>query len=666
MRMGCTPRVPFILPFALLLVSAGAVHGNPQAHGEEREPRREARVIREGIAVEFSLAPVAGRKKKSQEVREGEDVVVQFRITDATTGSPATGLRPAAWMDAPTGGQRTEADACRQKVQSFLQGSLRSRPEIDLNTYYVLALNREPNISVIDPLLGFGTSKLLALIPLKSPGEDWVLTRDGKRLFVSMPLVNQVAVVDTTTWKVVANIDAGFRPTRLSLQPDGKYLWVANDAEGRTGGKGGVTVIDTGELKVAARIRTGAGPHEVALTDDDRYAFVTNSRDGTLSVIDVQALAKVKDISIGPLPAALAFSPLSQAVYVVLEGEGTIVVVDARDHTVVTRIGARPGLRAIRFVPDGRWGFVLNGKDHVAQILDASTNRLLHTVEVGKGPDQVSFTRYYAYIRSTASEAISMIALSGLGQEGAVPVFRFSAGQKPPDASSPIGVAPVLFPAPEGNAVLVANPADKIIYYYTEGMAAPMGSFQNYRREPRGVLVVDRSLRETAPGMYATTVRLTRSGNYDVAFLLEAPRILHCFALSVDPNPAIKGKGKRVAVQVELLLQEREIPVGENVRLRFRLTDPSTNQPRVGLKDVGVLALLAPGTWQKRAWAQSGGDGIYEVTVAVPRSGVYYLFVQVPSLQVRFNDLPPLILQATGEKPPSAVSTSERTRGEPR
>ena len=32
--------------------------------------------------------------------------------------------------------------------------------------------------------------------------------------------------------------------------------------------------------------------------------------------------------------------------------------------------------------------------------------------------------------------------------------------------------------------MIVANPADKMIYYYTEGMAAPMGSFQNYRRVP--------------------------------------------------------------------------------------------------------------------------------------------------------------------------------------
>ncbi len=90
-----------------------------------------------------------------------------------------------------------------------MQGSLRSRPDVDLNAYYLLALNEEANISVIDPLLGFGGSKLLTMVLLKSPGEDWALTSNRSKLFVSMPLVNQVAVVDTTTWKVITDVRTG-------------------------------------------------------------------------------------------------------------------------------------------------------------------------------------------------------------------------------------------------------------------------------------------------------------------------------------------------------------------------------------------------------------------------------------------------------------------------
>ena len=73
---------------------------------------------------------------------------------------------------------------------------LSARPDVDLNTYYVLALTKEPSILVIDPRVGFSTSKLYAAVDLAAPGADWVQSRNGERIFVTMPSVNQVAVVD--------------------------------------------------------------------------------------------------------------------------------------------------------------------------------------------------------------------------------------------------------------------------------------------------------------------------------------------------------------------------------------------------------------------------------------------------------------------------------------
>ena len=134
---------------------------------------------------------------------------------------------------------------------------MRARPDVDLNSYYLLALNKSADISVIDPLLGFGGSKLLTLVMMKSPGEDWVLTRDGELLFVTLPLIDQVAVINTRSWKVLIYVDVGPKPARIIVQPDQQYIWVAND-----GDDGGVTVIDVANLKVAAKISTSAGEHD--------------------------------------------------------------------------------------------------------------------------------------------------------------------------------------------------------------------------------------------------------------------------------------------------------------------------------------------------------------------------------------------------------------------
>jgi hypothetical protein len=88
------------------------------------------------------------------------------------------------------------------------------------------------------------------------------------------------------------------------------------------------------------------------------------------------------------------------------------------------------------------------------------------------------------------------------------------------------------------------------------------------------------------------------------------------------------------------------IPAGEDNRLRFKVTDAVTGQPRADLKDMGVLVFLAPGVWQQRFWASPVGGGVYEVSFVPPQAGVYYLYFQCPSLGVGFNQLPHLMLQA--------------------
>ena len=601
------------------------------------------KIEREGVEIEFTIEPIA-EPGKPAELMEAREAVVRFKIQDKTSKTPLSGVKPAVWLT-----QRdesgTDEQACREKVQSFLQGSLRSRPDVDLNAYYVLALNEEANISVIDPLLGFGSSKLLTLVMLKSPGEDWVQKNSEEKLFVSMPLANQVAVVDTNTWKLITNIDAGLNPVRVGLQPDARYLWVGNDAAAPSK-QSGVTVIDTTTLKVVAQLETGNGHHEISFSDDSRFAFITNETDGTLSVVDVQKLAQVKNLKTGTPATSAAFSKLGNALYLVNEREGTITVVDMRSQQIATRIQAKPGIKNVRFAPGGRWGFVPNAKENVVYVVDASTSRLAYTIRVDEGPDQVAFTKAFAYIRSSGSTEISMVRLSTLNNQP--DVTKFPSGQNAPaDAPVKESVADVIVPAPEGNSVLVANPADRIIYYYSEGMAAPMGSFQNYRRKPRGLMVIDRSLRETSSGVYSTTTKLPKSGIYDVAFLLDSPRVTHCFSAEAKPNPDVTRE-KQVAIRVEYLNTDQPLRVGENYKLRFKVVDTTTRKAKSDLKDVRVLTMLSSGIWQKRDFARAAGNGVYELDIKVPQTGSYFIFVESRSQGVSFRQLPYLTLHGKG------------------
>ena len=621
------------------------------------------KIERGGVEVEFTIEPVKETTQQSTnaaEVMEAKEAVVRFKIHDKATKTPLSGVKPAVWLSQRDG--ETNEQQCKDKVQSFLQGSLRSRPDVDLNAYYLLALNQEANISVIDPLLGFGTSKLLTLVMLKSPGEDWVQQTSDDKLFVSMPAANQVAVVDTRTWKVVANIDTGLKPARVRLQPDQRYLWVGNDGAAGNGAASGqpsgVTIIDTATLKVAGQVTTGNGHHELEFSSDNRFAFVTNEADGTVSVIDIPKLAKIKDLKTGAAATSMAFSTLGNALYVVNEADGAITAVDVRSLETETRMQLKPGIRSVRFAPGGRWAFVPNAKENVVYVFDASTNKLAHIISVDNGPDQIAFTDVFAYVRSAGSTEVSMIRLSTL--TGQPDLAKFPGGQTVPEQSrTAASIADVIVPAPEGNSVLVANPADGVIYYYSEGMAAPMGSFQNYRREPRAVMVVDRSLREATAGVYTTTTKLPKSGVYDVAFLLDSPRITHCFNAEAKPNPDV-AREKQVALRIEYLNKDTQLRVAESYKLRFKIVDNATAKAKSDLKDVRVLTLLSSGAWQKRDFAKPVGEGVYELDIKVPQTGLYLVFVESRSQGVSFRQLPYLTLQTTASTTNSAAKEGDK------
>ena len=347
-----------------------------------------------------------------------------------------------------------------------------------------------------------------------------------------------------------------------------------------------------------------------------------------------------KTIKVGAGPVAMAFSSLSKALYVASE-DGTITVVDGARQEILTLMKTQPGLRSLSLQPDGRFGFAVNPAVNAAFVFDLTSNKVIHSVPVGPGADQITFTKQFAYVRSSASEFVNMIKLADLGKEAAL--SRFPAGQKAPKESATYSPANAIVPAPEEGSVIVANPADKMIYYYTEGMAAPMGSFQNYRRVPKALLVLDNGLRETARGIYSTTIRLDAPGFYDAVFLLDSPRTVHCFDFRVDDDPG-RPKPTRPALVVQQLTSESPV-VGESYNLRFRLIDHTSGEGKPNL-DLHVLVFLAPGIWQDRLPAKSLGDGVYEINFVPPQPGVYYVHFRIPSLDVPYSQIFPLALEA--------------------
>ncbi len=627
---------------------------------EEASAGHPARVVREGIVVEFSYEPAA-KKTAGGKVREGEFADVRFRMTDETTGRPIRSLRPGAWMDIekPLGPPGKAPLDCRQKIPLYLQGIVGIQPMIDLNGYFVLVLNEEPSIYVIDPFVGItGRTNLYASIPLREPGTDWAKSRDEKRFYVTQSNSGKVAVIDAETFKLTSEIHAGYNPVRVALQPDGQLLWVGND--GKDGGDGGLTAIDATTLETVASIPTGKGHHELAFSPDSRFVYATNRAVGTVSVIDVRERKKIRDVKTGPQPISLDYSVDAGAVYVADGREGTLSVLDGKTHDVAATIRAKPGLGPIRFTPDGRWGLVLNSRENAVHVLDTSTNRIVHTVPVGEEPYQMTLTRSFAHVRCLRSERVYMINLLELGKETPPPVNYYPVGSAAPGEVPDVGLAPGIVGATGESEVLVVNPADKTTYFYMEGMNAPMGNFRGYGHSPRAVETTSRSLKETEPGAYTARVRMPVAGSYDVALFLETPRLVQCFTVTAEANPEAR-KG-RTSYGIEFLEKDRFFPANDNVGIRFRLADDRTGRGMEGLKDVLVVYILAPGRHRAQTLAREVGDGVYEATLSLRDAGAYYVYVAVPSRKIHFDDLVQFSLLAKAKGAPGLPHAAEEGR----
>ncbi len=598
--------------------------------------------VYEGIEVELSIEPTG--HGKPLEIRQGENVRFLFSIRDTTTHLPVSGLFPAAWVQRRSDLERSEsADdrTCQEMVEAFISGGLFSRADLDLNVYHVLSLNQDHTISVVDPLFGFGGSKLLTLIGLPGPGKDWVKMERASKLFVSLPESNQIALIDTSSWTIATLMPQVNQPTRLFLQPDEHFVWAIVP--------GGVAVFSTAPFTFQYLIPTGRGAHEIAFSPDNRFAYVANAGDGSLSVVDLREYRVVKTLATGEQPTSVAYDARAEALYVA-HASGKIVCIDGEAHEVYRTLSTEPGLTQVRFAPAGRWGFVIHPDRDRLSILDSSLDRIVQTGIVAKSPNEITFSDNFAYLRHRDVATMTLVALDApaLGKQGQpISVVETPAGdQAPGSVSTP---ADTIVQAPGASAVLVANAKDKAIYFYKEGMAAPMGQFNNYDREPRAVLVVDRSLKErSSPGVYETIGKLEHSGSHDVVYFTDAPRMSLCFELPVEPAPVgdeREENGYVIAVRpVDRVV--RDLSVGEATEFRFRLVEESGESFAESLQ---AYIFQMSGSWRTRKPVEFLSSEVISAKFTPPTAGIYQLRLESRSPNVIINPSQKFIYRATSK-----------------
>ncbi|MFW6193266.1 MAG: cytochrome D1 domain-containing protein, partial [Gemmatimonadota bacterium] len=607
-------------------------------------------------------------------VREGEHVELHLEVTREPGGEPVGSDPPAVWIDHRRQEESTDTEACRARVADYLKEKMEHRAVEDLNSYYVLALNRGNNISVLSPFFGMGSTQTVTTVRLPGEGADWALGPDERFLYVTIPERNLVAVVSTDTWDVVDELSVETRPVRIRPGPDRERLWVSLDGGGA---RSGIAVIDVARREVVDRVEAGPGPHRVAFSPDASTAWIASEGAGTVTAVDAESIEELSVLETGPAPASLDVSPVSGRLYVVDREDGSVTLVDLESREVALRMEGTPGKSLVRFDPSGRWGFLLNPSAEEVLVLDAEEDRIRHGFEGEGEPYAVGFTEGFAYIRARGIVDVAMISLQSLrpgggdafardfrseGQEmtsgSGLRAVSFPAGQTPPGTRGAVGPASPFAQAPhKHDAVYVAAPADKALYYYhyMEGMPTPSGTLKTYTFEPKAALVVGRDVDEVGPGQFRAVVEAPPKGDYDLVFALDAPRVIHCFPFSVAEAPEMAGKLQDIELKMEAL-DRTVLAAGETSTLRFRLIERGSGDLRPGLD--ARMRVTSPTGYADVLDVISQEDGTYAVDLRPPSAGVYYLTVGLPEMQKGHLDTYPLVIRAVDD-PADAAAREE-------
>lgn len=589
------------------------------------------RQVHGGIAVEFRFEPLKPSASSTEMLNRSLTGLTRLSFTDATSGRAFQGVRPAAWIAARRSQQVANELSCEDKARQFTAGSLGSRADIDLNSYRLVTLNQDNTVAFINPFVSLQNSKLESIVQLPGRGYDWVLVPDHHRLLVSLRDRDTVAVLDTNTRKVLREIPfpAGSRPTRVALDPDGRRVWVGLD------GRNELAIIDVAAMADRARVPVGRGLHTLAVAADRDWIFITNSEDDTVSIIDRRREAKIADVPVGKTPVAIAWSPTAQRLASMALNGGTLHMIDPTKAAVVATVPLAPGVVELGLFDQGRYVLAVNQFQNRVTLVDLAIPVVKGSIDVTSKPDQIVFSREFAYVRGQGTANIHVINLhearSGRLQSVSVPMGQYA----PQDAPESINLANVMAPSPEGDGVVVANAPDRIIYRYAEGMMAPVGNFSNYKRLARGLLVLDSSLSEREPGLFVAPATFDFGGQFDVIVKSLRPAVTACFTVMIDGPPRQRtttGIAHAISAKLGTVSRLRNDP--ESV-ISLLLTDPQ-QRPVSGVRDGVLLAVQQHGTWQRRVPVRELGEGRYEAHLTFPESGDVELLLTIPSHELGY------------------------------
>ncbi len=162
------------------------------------------------------------------------------------------------------------------------------------------------------------------------------LSPDGRFAYATQLRAGSLSVVDLESGSKLRDVATGRGAEGLAVSPDGQEVWVGNRDDDN------VTVIDTHSFEIVATLDSKGFPIRVTMTPDGRHVLVTNARAAALAVFDRAARKQVASIALAregaqyrasmlgstALPIGALVAPDGKRVFVAISGGDEVAVID--------------------------------------------------------------------------------------------------------------------------------------------------------------------------------------------------------------------------------------------------------------------------------------------------------------------------------------------------
>lgn len=207
------------------------------------------------------------------------------------------------------------------------------------------------------------------------------ITADERLAAVSYSDTPRVLIYDVTAGKVVHTLDQFVTPRNLLFSRDGKNLYATDSTLGE------VIEFETKSFSVTRRFAIGAGAFGSALAPDGKTLYVNNEAANTVTEINLAQGGTAAVIKGFAEPRqGIKVAADGRLVFVTNFSSDQVIVFDSATRKIVQHIDGFHQLRAISLSKEGRTLFAANSKTNEIAVVELASGKVAKLIPVGRDP----------------------------------------------------------------------------------------------------------------------------------------------------------------------------------------------------------------------------------------------------------------------------------------